>query len=62
METLGVLVSFWRLTWRVTLEVFVTAKEFEAEAVEEREVHILCSAHFFLGIAVLEIIKQRGKK
>lgn len=54
----------WRLTWGVTCEMFVTAKEFEPGAVEEREVHILCSAlFFFLGsVAIFEIIKQGGKK
>jgi len=47
VTTSGVFMSFLRLTWRVSREMFVTAKEFEAEAVEEREVHILCSAHSF---------------
>ena len=39
--------SIWRLTWRVTRELFVTANEFGAKAVEERELHILCSVRFF---------------
>jgi hypothetical protein len=42
-------VSIWRLTWRVTRELFVTANEFGAKAVEERELHILCSVRFFFG-------------